>query len=480
MKGIVKKIILVISCLALTIPFFNNIYADVSISNDFILGIRESIIDIEYKINSSSSSYNETALNDTYYPIEPNSQFVVVRNGAELGKFMGFRKADNSSFINLIYYTGNSVNPTAYCQDCYLELKITDNDKGYSLTGNENTSYNSSVNYLYKYTVIFNGDYKGYININNTTYYVNGTYLDFTSTTKINSFNLGSFNLSPNNDYRWNYPIESYSAINNLFSNGFTYEDNNSLNNISMLYKYPVFNIPANTSNNGYFLQSAIGNLQSEVYFIFFINKNVYNPITFYDYFNINNGEVKKVDVLASQLINVDYWNLVKVTISNFSSTARCRLYAKENLKFMGIYANNSLNTKYMSTEFALNYGFVNSELQHYINMLSNQGTIINLIENGNDNSNNTVNNANSKNNELSSTMNEYDNISQQYNNDFSTNLNNIDTNFNLTSVTGFVNGSNWVKSQFDILSNYVPVRLILVYSLTLGIALLLIAKRAL
>lgn len=121
------------------------------------------------------------------------------------------------------------------------------------------------------------------------------------------------------------------------------------------------------------------------------------------------------------------------------------------------------------------------NELLNTNNALTTQtNSLLSTLVNGNTSSNNSVSNLDNTNSNLNNAINDYDTIEQTLTNDLTSNLNNINTNFRLNSVTKFSSASNFVKNQFNKFMNIEPFNLLVTYSLTLGLAMLIIGKRLL
>ena len=81
-------------------------------------------------------------------------------------------------------------------------------------------------------------------------------------------------------------------------------------------------------------------------------------------------------------------------------------------------------------------------------NKLGQKRSVLQLIEVGNSQSQQSLNHLNSSNLELSNTINNYDNLEQGHLNDFSENSAKIDTNFNFGNK--FISSARWVATQFN------------------------------
>lgn len=445
--GIVKKLTYILATMLITLAFtipFNLVYADDIIDNDFIISIRQNLVDMETYQTKYSTTYFDGNISDSNHYL-----YVYDYNGKKLGKFAGYHSTGNATstpYFTLSYLS--SSNTLNSCTTCYLS---------FDSNTSEVTSITNKDYYIYEYVIVFKHNYIGSITINNITYGVNGNELRFNSRTNYNTFSFDNINLVNNDNLTWHFPFESFSAVNYLYSE----YDVVGLRNTFDYYLYPIFNIPS----NGYISRMYPMSSDNLGYTIFACNKDV-NMNTFNNLFYFQQSEVRLEDIEVVQPYGSG-WGVYKIIVSKNGGTLSAVIRNSVDMLVMPIYVGTSDNL-YLSTEFATSFGLQNEFLLN-----------IDKLVNGDTQSISTDLSATQKNNQLSNTMSSYDNMSQQYTNSFNESLNNIDTSFNINEVSGFLNASNWVKLQFDRLSSHQPIRLLVTFALMLGLSSLLLARRS-
>lgn len=291
----------------------------------------------------------------------------------------------------------------------------------------------------FTYTLTFNDD-TSYTD----TLYVNGSIANIhyrigTGDPVIKSVSVSNVSLILNKYHDWNFPIESfnvvYYAINNLDQIGF-----NSFND----YQYPIFSVQSNTD-------IFHSNKNNSNIFILATNRNIYNADRFNTFFSLSDGEVTNVESLKVWLDqNNNYWNLAKITISNYSSGGILTITSKNTLQYMPIYwASDTF--KSISTDFALQYNLSNDFLKN-----------IDLLANGNNNSNNSSNQLNDSNNQFNQDSNQLMGIEDQYNDDFNNQLDNVDFSNPVNSSPNFLSSAKYTIRIFNNIVNNTPLKSII------------------
>lgn len=103
---------------------------------------------------------------------------------------------------------------------------------------------------------------------------------------------------------------------------------------------------------------------------------------------------------------------------------------------------------------------------------------LIQIMANGNNSSQQSVDDADNINNELTNSDNEYSTLENQFSSDLNTNLNNIDNSLNLNNNSSFIASANYVKDRFNRFTNNMPaINLVITFSLLVGLTTLLIGK---
>ena len=312
----------------------------------------------------------------------------------------------------------------------------------------ESTSITSSI---YKYEFILDGNYVGSVTFSYTL--PSGTSLNVTSYVNGNSFNfsilqgsspritLVSYDLNKNNSSDWVYPLESFNICSYMLNAlPQRYKGINSFND----YMYPIFEIQqndivykTNVANNDNWTQT----------FIFYLNDSINSLSNFSNYFTLDRGEILSYKMLNRFQFNGRLGYLVKVEIGNFSTSGVLNIkYSNSNPRyFMPIYCNSKVFNENVSTDFALRYDMSNR--------------LLNALDNisGNNQSQQSVNNASTTNTHASSTFAQEEQLINSAEQDLQTNLNALNIqnqNNNLFGNSKFVASAQWVKTQFDTLTN--------------------------
>lgn len=421
----------VITLVSLLMPF--SISANQSLPSPF-LGININIIDTETYQRITSISTSELTINST----GANSFQCTNYGSTGCGQYR---------FTN---YTGQGAGTFAP-----LTFQVVPN------LSSVNVNSNLYSNYIYEYEFILDNYYVGYVNltINNTSdnYYVNGTSFKVNKnvsnlTITVNNYEL---NLLDSNKTQWFFPIESYSYINHFYTNSFEQVGISQYDN----YMYPIFlndtsKYLARYTYDGNGLIVIFGMYSSSISSVSTFNSN--------SSYNSNYTLVSFDTIYAAT-----GFRMVKLTFNNNGSGRNLNLVFNQAIKIVPVYIGTTSDS-YLSTDFALRYGLTNE-------LLSN----LNIIANGTASSNSSSSGLNSANNEFNSTVGDYNNLESSFNNDFNNNLEAINPNDNGLSLMGskFLQSANWVKVQFDRMTNNTPFGSVIGFSLVLGLGLLIIGR---
>lgn len=348
-------------------------------------------------------------------------------------------------------------------------------------------NFHTTENGIFEVEIILDNYYVGYFNITlkygNVSYltktiYVNGNSCKFTyaelgaigSNTTLNNYTItiNSFNLSCSLYKSWSFPVESYSIIYSAFNNNLNQVGIDKYND----YLFPIFLVDQNNVVNG----SRYNNGQS-FYWIFMLDKTINSVSSFQNYFDVGYLTVDEILLLNRFLLGNQYVSLVRVKLTNNTGTAQNFLYTYKyanSSKYMPIF-NDNIAYKYVSTDFALQFGLTNNLLDNTQLMTK----YLNIMANGTSSSNNKVSEFNQESNEMNQTISDYNTIENQFNDDFNDNMNAITPSDNGLDLMGsrFLNSANWVKTQFDRMTNNTPFGSVLGFSLVLGLGLLIIGR---
>ena len=112
-------------------------------------------------------------------------------------------------------------------------------------------------------------------------------------------------------------------------------------------------------------------------------------------------------------------------------------------------------------------------------NINNNFNELDNTLQHGNQQSQQSNSSLNNNNNLLNNTINDFNQIDNNANQNFINDLNNIPMNqYELNGIQKLTNASNFVKVQFDNLTNGNPIGISIGFGLIVGLGLLLLARR--
>lgn len=319
---------------------------------------------------------------------------------------------------------------------------------------------NNSSNVLFNQELAING--------NSTSFQFVDSNTSLTNTTYIISFDEQLL-IENNSNERWNFPIESFNAIYPLLYNNYKISSINQYNS----YIYPIFNI-----SSGSILYTNGGVPKGDYLdLIFAISPSSITVNNFTQFFDIRYSSNNTFDIEFIRYITPDIKADVSNPDSNFrfvhyrlnnnnNATVTYSIYASRDIYFMPIYNQWGSYSKNITTDFALQFGLSNSLLDN-----------INIIANGNQGSNNSVNDNDNNNQLLDDTNSEYEAIEQQFNENMNDSLDDINMQSDLLSNQDFLNSASFVKTQFNRLLNNTILGSLIIFFLLLGLASIFIGR---
>lgn len=346
-----------------------------------------------------------------------------------------------------------------------------------TITLNQTSSSTQVVRRVIHVDIILDNEYVGYIkcrvrdsnNTNNVLFSqelaVNGNSTSFqfvdsntslTNTTYIISFDEQLL-IQNNSNERWQFPIESFAiASYNLQKNA------NKLNGFEKYnsYMYPIFNL-----NSGDSVYEIYGTTNADIYFIFWTDLNINNLSSLQNNFNLSVGQFTNYENLYTTRFNNRFGHIIKATFKNTGTAGTSIITTNNNMLFMPIYSNYA-SYKGISTDFALNFSLSNPIIEN-----------LNIIANGNQGSNNSVNDNDNNNQLLDDTNSEYEAIEQQFNDNMNDSLDDINMQSDLLSDQDFLNSASFVKTQFNRLLNNTILGSLITFFLLLGLASIFIGR---
>lgn len=279
-------------------------------------------------------------------------------------------------------------------------------------------------------------------------------------------------NTSLANDYletislyrQWNVPFESISGISYMLNKDFPIYEFRQYND----YQFPIFTISPNDIPLS-ISTSDQNELYSEIILIVMWDRapslstmNRYMPLT--------DGVWKSQERLYQFPVGNKNWLIAKYIAGDFTTTTASNnithLYTSDT-NFTPIYFGYTGNLKYVSTDFALNFGLSNTLLDN-----------IEIIANGTTQSNSAASDLETEASEYSEIADDVIEVEEGLTSSFETSVNQIDLNTGLNGFGGnFMTSATWVRTQFDRLTENTPYGSLVVYGLTLGFVLLMLGK---
>lgn len=259
---------------------------------------------------------------------------------------------------------------------------------------------------------------------------------------------------------QWNIPIESYDFV---FYNLKRYQPV-SYQTYNYIYNLPEFNVSSNSIIYSCFLNAIETNFNHGVTIVIRANVNLSTKALVEQYFNIQS---------PFSIENYKYLNY-----SNSYYTVRFDVVTSSNgyweprtsssMSFIPIYAKYTGFNKDISTDFALQFELSNRLLDN-----------LDLIANGNSGSNQANQQLDSNTSQFQTDSNDLIDIEDTMSNNMDSAMQQITPSSNPgTSFGGnFLTSAVWVRTQFERLTNGNPFGSLIVYGLTLGLALLLLGK---
>lgn len=423
-----------VTLIALSLFFYNPVFAETVGGNSPIIGVNINIVDYEYGVRPYQGTV--TLITDMT------------------------RWQCMSSHSTMGCQVWQSQNTSSTVQD----------DITGTITYSSTSTYSA---YLYEYEFVLDGDYTGYITFstNNAgatttkTYYVNGGSFTLTATSLLTTFTVSSYNLiSKNTGSMWMFPFESFNFIYFFANNNFRQVGLESIGN----YYFPIFDVPQNTQI--YRTRIAAGGVHRVIFFIdqYLVESTFSNYITLSDS-TLTTTNHRIIRRLMPNMTGATTYVVYSVDIVNNGASAinYNMNYVGPSSKFMPIYYDYPTND-YITTDFALLFGLSNDLLDN-----------LDIIANGTLNSNNAVNSSDDIKNDFDDSASDLVSAENSFNASMNSSLENINTDFSFSSNFGnkFLSSADWVRVQFNNMTNSTPFGSVLGYALLLGIGLLIIGK---
>lgn len=300
--------------------------------------------------------------------------------------------------------------------------------------------------------------------------------LGYSSYPTVSNIYIDSFNLTSSTDeLSYSFPIESYTAILNFKSRGFSLVDVLGLNSSF----YPIFTVPS--WSNFIQINKADFDSSKKYCFVFGFNKLIKKYSEVENYLSMYFNDSDNLGYYSVTLLNTTLsssnsnWSFVRIVFDYFPSNYDyLTLKTKTDLKIMPIYFG-FLNGN-VSNDFALDWGLSND----YISSLYNINRNVDIFVNGTESSSTSSSSLSSSNSSFKTSSDSLNTFESTSNDSLNSNLNNISTDVNFDTSSGssyFKNSLNLVTTKFNELTTSTPFGSILGFSLVLGLALLIIGK---
>lgn len=240
----------------------------------------------------------------------------------------------------------------------------------------------------------------------------------------------------------------------------------------NLSYHLPILSATSTTNKSEYTKSQDIAVYIGQTYIVsFMVNKNMTSdPVIYYSPNSSANVLVKRLNREYVSGGWYEYTFGFKYNSDNGISNFSVRWPGLNNTyKIIPIY-NGEIKT--MKDDLKVFCG-----LETDTNLLLKQ--LIEVTSNGNKNTQTAINNNTQANNNITDSGTQYHSIENTANNDMNSSLENIDLNAGkgLIKVSKFGTSARWVVRQFNRIVMDTPFELLITYSLTIGLSLLLVGK---
>lgn len=396
------------------------------------------------------------------------------------------------TYAEILSYTSiepevQTVSGDKYCNaDFLVEVHVILDDSYIgNITGDLRLSY-------YSYTISNNTATQvvNTYNLNNSTYYVNGTEftISFNLRTMIrinnniqnpvlNSNMLFTVDDSevvviPENSRAFNIPFESLNFYYQLFYNGNFDSLDYSFDNYNM--NLPIYFIPANSIvYQGLANNTSNANFNRSFTFVFATDLQFSNTTTLANVLQLDSTwRLSNMKIISYSTLNIGSYSktirIVRFDVKPSTAVAQTiKLKPNADCYFTPIFAGYTYSY-YVSTEFAMQFNLTNSMLDD-----------IHEIAYGNTNSDNRSNELETDLNNFESSKDDLFDLEDNFSNNLNDSLDDIDTTFTFENGFGskFLASSNFIKNEFDFLTTNTAFGSLLSFSLLLGLGLLILGK---
>lgn len=259
----------------------------------------------------------------------------------------------------------------------------------------------------------------------------------------------------------YNYPLESYNAILPLLrADREIIRDTNYGN-----YTFPVFMMYPNQVLGMQEFSNAYSQNDQIWYFVFYSS---INPSQYFSWSGLGATTRKLYSYGNGTGEGIYQMALIKFSTDKVAGTRT--IYANASapstgFEFFPIYSQviTSSTKNYASLDFSLNFNLPNPFIDYIYGTYESSVSSDNLEDSSDD---------------ITTSSNQMFTFENTQNTNMNNALQNINTNYDISSFgSSFLSSANWVRQQFDNLTNNTPFGSVLSFSLLLGLALLIIGK---
>lgn len=256
----------------------------------------------------------------------------------------------------------------------------------------------------------------------------------------------------------YTFPIESLQAVYELYGKNYVISD---LFSEYGSYIYPIFRVPAWSSVFTFYKS-----YNREFNIILGLNRNDQTSTILQKIVPIDDVTINVTDSTMRGTNAYRFYNIQLICNSNSNGYADLMFNVTNDVIPIFIL---DFNKRYnISTDFALQWGLTNEMLEN-----------IKIIANGTTQSNQSSESLDDSKDDMQESFNDMFEYESDFNNDMNTALRDLNVQFDVGNQLGskFLASADWVRTQFNTLTNNTPIGTVISFSLILGIAMLLVGK---
>ena len=197
------------------------------------------------------------------------------------------------------------------------------------------------------------------------------------------------------------------------------------------------------------------------------------------NYLNITGSTIENINTyVVKSSFNAPYpddetstnhaWYIRRWDITTSNRGVVTAVFKKSPIYFIPIFVGTLTNQQYVSTDFALNWNLTNKLLSD-----------LNIVAQGTTQSNQSASSESAVNQQFASDSQQLMDFEDTMSNNMDTQLQQINTSFDVGNTFGskFLTSAEWVRNQFNTITNNTPFGTFISFSLLIGLSLLLVGK---